>query len=60
MREPDGRPLQTRDTRLLKAGEAAAPVLFALIGFSLLALIYAHVASDFSVLNVYEKTRTSA
>ena len=51
--------LYVRDARLLKAGEASAPVLFALIGFSFLALIYAHVASDFSVVNVFENSHSA-
>ena len=51
--------LATHETRLLKVAEAAAPVLFALIGFSFLALVYAHVASDFSVVNVFENSHSA-
>ncbi len=45
--------LYMRDSRLLNVADAAAPVLFALVGFSFFALVYAHVVSDFSVANVY-------
>ncbi len=48
-----------RDARLLRVGESSAPVLFALIAFSFGALIWAHVASDFSVLNVFENSHSA-
>jgi len=51
--------LYARDERLFKVTEAGAPVLFALIGFSFLALVYAHVASDFSVVNVFENSHSA-
>ena len=51
--------LYTRDTRLLSVAETSAPVLFALIAFSFLALMYAHVGSDFSVLNVAENSHSA-
>ena len=34
-------------------------MLFALIGFSFLALVWAHVASDFSVVNVFENSHSA-
>ena len=51
--------LATRDARLLKVAETSAPVLFVLIAFSFAALIYAHVVSDFSVLNVFENSHSA-
>ena len=51
--------LRTRDARLLAMADAAAPILFALIAGSFLALIWAHVASDFSVTNVYENSHSA-
>ena len=51
--------LYTRDARAFKAAEAAAPVLFALVAFSFLALVWAHVASDFSVMNVWQNSHSA-
>ena len=51
--------LRMRDARLLAMADAAAPILFALIAGSFLALIWAHVASDFSVTNVYENSHSA-
>jgi cytochrome c-type biogenesis protein CcmF len=51
--------LAARDSRLLRVADSAAPVLFALIAFSFAALIYAHVVSDFSVLNVLENSHSA-
>jgi cytochrome c-type biogenesis protein CcmF len=51
--------LAAHDTRLLRVAETGAPVLFALIGFSFLALVWAHVASDFSVVNVFENSHSA-
>jgi cytochrome c-type biogenesis protein CcmF len=51
--------LYTRDARLFGIAESAAPVLFALIGFSFVALVYAHVSSDFSVANVFENSHSA-
>src|SRR6516165_2704018 len=51
--------LRTRDARLMAMADAAAPILFALIAGSFLALIWAHVASDFSVTNVYENSHSA-
>src|SRR5271157_1425065 len=51
--------LRTRDARLMAMADAAAPMLFALIAGSFLALIWAHVASDFSVTNVYENSHSA-
>ncbi len=39
--------------------DASAPILFALIAGSFAALIWAHVASDFSVANVYENSHSA-
>jgi cytochrome c-type biogenesis protein CcmF len=51
--------LALRDSRLLKVADASAPVLFALISFSFAALIWAHVADDFSVANVFENSHSA-
>ncbi len=51
--------LALREARLLKIADASAPILFALIAFSFGALIWAHVASDFSVVNVYENSHSA-
>ena len=51
--------LALRDTRLLRVGDTCAPVLFALIASSFAALVWAHVASDFSVANVYENSHSA-
>ena len=51
--------LRRRDARLLGVADASAPILFALIAGSFLALIWAHVASDFSVANVYENSNSA-
>ncbi len=51
--------LRTRDSRLMAMADASAPILFALIAGSFLALIWAHVASDFSVANVYENSNST-
>ena len=51
--------LRTRDARLMAMADAAAPILFALIAGSFLALIWAHLASDFSVTNVYENSHSA-
>ncbi len=45
--------LATRRVRLLELADAAAIPLFALILASFLALMYAHIESDFSVSNVF-------
>ena len=51
--------LALKDARLLKMADAAAPVAFTLIAFSFAALIWAHVVSDFSVMNVYENSHSA-
>lgn len=51
--------LRKRDARLLGVADASAPILFLLIAGSFLALIWAHVASDFSVANVYENSNSA-
>ncbi len=51
--------LAVRDHRLLRVAETSAPVFFALIAFSFGALIWAHVVSDFSVLNVFENSHSA-
>jgi cytochrome c-type biogenesis protein CcmF len=51
--------LRMRDRRLMAMADTSAPVLFALIAGSFLALIWAHVASDFSVVNVYENSHSA-
>ncbi len=51
--------LRLRETRLLRVAEASAPILFVLIAGSFAALIWAHVASDFSVTNVYENSHSA-
>ena len=51
--------LWRRDSRLMAMADASAPILFALIMGSFLALIWAHVASDFSVTNVYENSHSA-
>jgi len=51
--------LRRRDARLMTMADAAAPILFALIAGSFLALIWAHVSSDFSVVNVYENSHSA-
>ncbi len=51
--------LRTRDARLMAMADASAPILFALIAGSFLALIWAHVSSDFSVANVYENSHSA-
>jgi cytochrome c-type biogenesis protein CcmF len=51
--------LALRDARLLRIADASAPILFALIAFSFAALIYAHVVSDFSVVNVFENSHSA-
>ncbi len=51
--------LRLNETRLLRVADASAPILFALIAGSFAALIWAHVASDFSVVNVYENSHSA-
>jgi cytochrome c-type biogenesis protein CcmF len=51
--------LATRDQRLLKIADTSAPIVFLLIAGSFAALIWAHVASDFSVVNVYENSHSA-
>ncbi len=51
--------LATRDARLLKIADASAPVLFVLIASSFAALMWAHIASDFSVANVFENSHSA-
>ncbi len=51
--------LRKRDMRLMAMADASAPILFALIAGSFLALIWAHVASDFSVMNVYQNSHST-
>jgi cytochrome c-type biogenesis protein CcmF len=51
--------LAFRDTRLLHVADASAPILFLLIASSFAALIWAHVVSDFSVLNVYSNSHSA-
>jgi cytochrome c-type biogenesis protein CcmF len=46
------------DGRLMLLGTRAAQGLFALVAVSMGALLYAHVTSDFSVLNVAENSHT--
>jgi cytochrome c-type biogenesis protein CcmF len=48
-----------RDARLLRIADACAPVLFALIASSFAALVWAHVVSDFSVVNVFENSHSA-
>ncbi|GHC69254.1 heme lyase CcmF/NrfE family subunit [Limoniibacter endophyticus] len=45
--------------RLMRVGEPAAISVLALIAISLWALIYAYVASDFSVINVIENSHSA-
>ena len=54
-----GSRLRRYDNRLLKIADAAALVVFALIAFSFAALIWAHVADDFSVANVWENSHSA-
>ena len=51
--------LYARDTRFFNIAETAAPALFALIAFSFAALLYAHIVSDFSVVNVWENSHSA-
>ncbi|MGL4488161.1 MAG: heme lyase CcmF/NrfE family subunit [Rhizobiaceae bacterium] len=49
---------RARDTRLMAIGQSTAIGLFIAIGASFLALTYAYVNSDFSVMNVAENSHT--
>jgi cytochrome c-type biogenesis protein CcmF len=51
--------LWRRDVRLMAIADAAAPIVFLLIAGSFAALVWAHVASDFSVANVYENSHSA-
>jgi cytochrome c-type biogenesis protein CcmF len=51
--------LRARDRRLLRIADASAPIVFALIAGSFAALIWGHVVSDFSVVNVYENSHSA-
>jgi cytochrome c-type biogenesis protein CcmF len=51
--------LRLRDARLMAIADASAPMLFLLIAGSFAALVWAHVASDFSVANVYENSHSA-
>ncbi len=51
--------LWRRDGRLMAVADASAPVLFLLIAGSFGALVWAHVASDFSVANVWENSHSA-
>ncbi|MFM2279443.1 MAG: Cytochrome c heme lyase subunit CcmF [Pseudomonadota bacterium] len=47
-----------RDERLMAVGSTGALVTFLLVGLSYLALTWAYVASDFSVVNVWENSHS--
>ncbi|HZV20082.1 MAG TPA: heme lyase CcmF/NrfE family subunit, partial [Hyphomicrobiales bacterium] len=51
--------LRTRDAGLLRIADSAAPLVFVLIATSFLVLIWAHVVSDFSVLNVWQNSHSA-
>jgi cytochrome c-type biogenesis protein CcmF len=51
--------LWRKDARLMAIADAAAPTVFLLIAGSFAALVWAHVASDFSVANVWENSHSA-
>ncbi len=51
--------IAARDERLMATAPSAALVQFAFIATAFAALVYAHVTSDFSVLNVVENSHSA-
>jgi cytochrome c-type biogenesis protein CcmF len=51
--------LWRKDGRLMAMADASAPIVFLLIAGSFAALVWAHVASDFSVANVWENSHSA-